>query len=508
QYFGTAVTFVIFGDSDYTSRLFPAIFGIALVGLPFLLRRQLGTLGAFVAAGLLAVSPALLYFSRFARNDIYVAFFALAMVICMWRYLAERKEGWLIGIAPLLALSFAAKEVTFIIVGVFLVYLDIMLTIDLVQRIRSSREMTLLQTAAAYLVVTPTAWLIAASWPVTEGWRKTFNLTEMPAIGPVLLIVGTLAAPQFAPAIQSFGVDNQGYMGEDDWMRWSVLLLILGGAYVGVLWNWRVWLIAGALFYGIYVLLFTSFFTNMSGFWTGIWGSMDYWLEQQGVRRGDQPDYYYLILLPIYEFLPLVFALGGALYYGFRGKLEQKLLAASALLLVLTFSVLPDSAPLVGGFRIHLAFVIAIGAVVVLSMDAFTKFLLFWLLSILFGLTVAGEKMPWLTVHLALPLALLGAKIVDDILTSVRSEAETEGQTQGKEPSLLAGFLSQPMARFALGAALAVVAAVIFQAVGPASGISAVAWLLAIATAGLVVWVARSMSWRAAGQVAAVALFG
>ncbi|MCH8949947.1 MAG: TIGR03663 family protein [Chloroflexi bacterium] len=112
QYYGIAATFFVFGDNDYTSRLFSALFGIALVGLPFLLRRQIGTLGAVLAAGLLAVSPALIYFSRFARNDMYVAFFTLAIVVCIWRYMEERKNGWLIAIAPLLALSFAAKEVT------------------------------------------------------------------------------------------------------------------------------------------------------------------------------------------------------------------------------------------------------------------------------------------------------------------------------------------------------------------------------------------------------------
>ena len=59
---------------------------------------------------MLAVSPALLYFSRFARNDIYVAFFTLAIIICIWRYMEDRKNGWLIAIAPLLALSFAANR--------------------------------------------------------------------------------------------------------------------------------------------------------------------------------------------------------------------------------------------------------------------------------------------------------------------------------------------------------------------------------------------------------------
>ncbi|MCH7488622.1 MAG: TIGR03663 family protein [Chloroflexi bacterium] len=506
QYYGTAATFFIFGDSDYTSRLFPALFGIALVGLPFLLRRQIGTLGAVLAAGLLAVSPALIYFSRFARNDMYVAFFTLAIAVCIWRYMEERKDGWLIAIAPLLALSFAAKEVTYIIIAMLLVYLNIMVAMELVARLRASREMTPVQTALSYAVLLPTAWLVTALWAIIPGLRRRFSTEteEMPVVGPLLIIFGTLIAAQFAAGIQALPfIDNNGYMGEETVMRWTVLILILGGAYVGLLWNWRTWLIAGLLFYGVFVLLFTSFFSNMGGFWTGIWGSMDYWLDQQDVRRGGQPDYYYFMLLPVYEFLPLIFGIGGSLYYAFRGKLEERLLLGASLLLIVTLSVIPDSTAIIGDFRIQIAFIVAIGTVLMLSIDGFTKFLLFWSLSIMFGLTLAGEKMPWLTVHLALPLALLGAKILDQILSSVKLTLAGEGRS-GR---ISASIVRQPIALFASAGALATGAAIIFQAVGATAGLSALAWLLALAALAVLIWAGSQVSWQTAGQTAAVALF-
>jgi hypothetical protein len=163
-YYGTAATFSIFGDSDYTSRLLPALFGIALVGLPFMLRKQFGAVGTVGAAGFLAVSPTLLYFSRFARNDVYVAFFTLALVVCIWRYLAEQRDAqeststgiwdylgerrnvWLVAMAPLLALSLTAKEVTSITVAILLVFLNIMVAMDLVDQLRASRRMSLADT--------------------------------------------------------------------------------------------------------------------------------------------------------------------------------------------------------------------------------------------------------------------------------------------------------------------------------------------------------------------------
>ena len=99
QFLGTALVFVLFGDSDYTARALPALFGTALVALPFFLRGYLGRAGAVITALLLAISPTLLYFSRFAREDIYFAFFTLAMFICVWRYLHEPRRLYLYLIA-------------------------------------------------------------------------------------------------------------------------------------------------------------------------------------------------------------------------------------------------------------------------------------------------------------------------------------------------------------------------------------------------------------------------
>src|SRR3989304_3250845 len=124
QFFGTALTFFRAGGaSDSTVRILPALFGSALVALPLLFRSHLGRLGAFLAAPLIAFSPTLLYFSRFARNDIYVAVFTLGLVICLWRYVEERKERYLYVGAALLALSFATKENTFITTAILLFFL-------------------------------------------------------------------------------------------------------------------------------------------------------------------------------------------------------------------------------------------------------------------------------------------------------------------------------------------------------------------------------------------------
>ena len=50
------------------------------------------------------------------------------------------------------------------------------------------------------------------------------------------------------------------------------------------------------IFYSIYILFFTTVFSNGGGLTSGFVGSLGYWMEQQSVERGSQPWYYYLIL--------------------------------------------------------------------------------------------------------------------------------------------------------------------------------------------------------------------
>jgi uncharacterized protein (TIGR03663 family) len=118
RFYLTASMYALFGASDFTARLAPALMGTLMVPMPYLLRRQLGRVAAFTAAVLLAIGPSYLYFSRFAREDIYIAAITLALLVVVFRFL-DRPRGHQPALAgALLALSFATKESTFITVFV------------------------------------------------------------------------------------------------------------------------------------------------------------------------------------------------------------------------------------------------------------------------------------------------------------------------------------------------------------------------------------------------------
>jgi uncharacterized protein (TIGR03663 family) len=114
RFYLTALNYKLFGDSDFTARLAPALMGTLVVALPYLLRRQIGRVAAFAAAVALAVGPTYLYFSRFAREDIYFAAITFGLLVAVARYLDRPRRGGPIIIGALLALSFATKESTFI----------------------------------------------------------------------------------------------------------------------------------------------------------------------------------------------------------------------------------------------------------------------------------------------------------------------------------------------------------------------------------------------------------
>jgi uncharacterized protein (TIGR03663 family) len=119
RFYLTGLVYLAFGDSDFTARLAPALMGTAMVVLPWGLRPLLGRVAAFTVAALLAVGPSYLYFSRFAREDIYIACLTMGLIVVAFRLL-ERPRHWQPpAIGALLAASFATKESTFITVFVF-----------------------------------------------------------------------------------------------------------------------------------------------------------------------------------------------------------------------------------------------------------------------------------------------------------------------------------------------------------------------------------------------------
>ena len=75
-----------FGLSTVAVRLVPALFGVATIWLVLCLRRHIGSIGALVAAALLAVSPGAVYMSRYFIHESLFVFFTLGIVVAWLKY--------------------------------------------------------------------------------------------------------------------------------------------------------------------------------------------------------------------------------------------------------------------------------------------------------------------------------------------------------------------------------------------------------------------------------------
>ena len=105
-----AATYALAGVSDFTARLGAALMGTVLVGLSFFARRVLGSVAAFAAGVALAISPAVLYYSRFDREDIHIATLTLAVVVVAARFLEHPRAWHPVAAGLLLAGTLTVKE--------------------------------------------------------------------------------------------------------------------------------------------------------------------------------------------------------------------------------------------------------------------------------------------------------------------------------------------------------------------------------------------------------------
>ena len=103
--------------NEVTLRIVPAFLGVLLVGAHIFLIPYLG-LRAAVAAGLLtAVSPAMVYYSRYYIHEMPLVFLTFCAILCLFQYSRERRGVWAIGAGVCIGLMYATKETVILQAG-------------------------------------------------------------------------------------------------------------------------------------------------------------------------------------------------------------------------------------------------------------------------------------------------------------------------------------------------------------------------------------------------------
>jgi len=369
QFHAKALMYFLFGDNDVTARLTEVLLGTGIVALAYTLRAELGRRGAMAAAVLFTVSPCLLYFSRFSREDILFGFHTFLMICGLLGYVRTRQARWLYAGSVGLALAFSTKEAVYLM---------------------------------GFLVVSFAALWIAGElvrYGRSELLRIILGVPPLVALNCVLIVVG------------------------------------------------------------ICVVLFTTFFTNPNGIYSGTIGALQYWMEQQGVARGGQPTYYYALLMPLYEFMTLILAVCAVLTVG-PSKRGLALVTGIFLVLALGFFVLSRPERInfgeresTGWFLLGLSYAATLVFFLSRRGSLFFWWTLYWAIGSFSIYTLASEKMPWLTVHMAIPLVLLAAQFLGWALERLTWERVRSA------PFLLATLLTLLVAALALAVTTASMAA-------------------------------------------------
>ncbi|NUQ65461.1 MAG: TIGR03663 family protein [Pirellulales bacterium] len=110
---GRAETFA--ETSEATYRIVPVVFGAGVVLLVWLLGDAVGRSAAVCAAVLTAVSPAMVYYSRYYIHETLLVFFTLAAIGAGWRYLRSGRLGWCLAAGVSVGLMQATKETSVIV---------------------------------------------------------------------------------------------------------------------------------------------------------------------------------------------------------------------------------------------------------------------------------------------------------------------------------------------------------------------------------------------------------
>jgi uncharacterized protein (TIGR03663 family) len=92
-YYITLAFTKVFGLSTIPVRSSVAIFGVLTVILVLFLRRYLGRIGSLAAATFVALSPGMVYISRYFIHEIFFVFCSLAVVVAVVFFIEKRKAG-------------------------------------------------------------------------------------------------------------------------------------------------------------------------------------------------------------------------------------------------------------------------------------------------------------------------------------------------------------------------------------------------------------------------------
>ena len=469
-YHTTALLFLLFGDNDFTARLPQVGFGMLMFYFVWRLKPWIGSAGVLATMILIAASPTLTYFSRFARGDTFVACDALAIVVFALEYMRSRKEKHLLWLSFFLALLYCTKENSYMIgftLGSFIVFYGFYYFLSYPKEGRKRALVVLFDEQASFLKII-TLYAVYSFFAfslvhyVVKHSQLPPNLDEMSKLQALIDILRTTwnsyvsAHPGVVPFwILGAVVITFGLFSLYGWIRrWANPQPETGTFYEQFSRRNVTVLACVLLILTIYTLLFSTLGTNPGGLKAGVIDYLSYWMYQQEKPRIAGPASYFIPRLLVYEFGAVLFAILAFVVYTLNGLGRVNFLAFQVAFWASVrfyWLVVLSKEPLIHNLLVWLIFICIALALLLLKRilgifsfvpkelqeeksaesspepaikpDGLRIFFLYWSVQSLLIYALLQEKVPWLLVHQALPLALLAGTFIGDVWAKLTSRS-------------------------------------------------------------------------------------
>ena len=351
----------IFGLETFSVRASVGVFGVLMVALVFFLRRYIGSVGSLVAALFLALSPGMVYISRYFIHEIFFVFCSLGIVLGILFFIEGRKPG-----------VFANAWMALLLLVCFLPpALNLVHLFDL----QNQTAIWILR-AGFFLVEAVLVFLVMrmlADW--NEG-RPVYLLLASASTAlffatkeTAFITIGTMLIACVCVWIwrRIYGAILDGKIGEDDYapaaLVWKTFRERMGGGTDLLL----LIVAVAAVFVYVSVLFFSSFFTYAEGV-VGAFKAYAFWTK---TGTGDHTQN------------------GLTAYAKWLLKLESPIMFLSAVGTLIAF---------------------------VKARHRFAMFAGLWALGLFLAYTIIPYKTPWLALSFILPMCVVAGYGVNEML--------------------------------------------------------------------------------------------
>ncbi|CAG0962306.1 hypothetical protein METP3_00907 [Methanosarcinales archaeon] len=414
MYYVTTEIFKRIGDSDYSARILPAILGSSMLLFLLPLKKYIGKTGLLICAFFLAFSPSFLYYSRFYREDIFMSFFTLLLFVCATKFVENYSN-----------MNYS-NDKNIVIRNAYL-FATILIILTL-----------------AFIWVIPGLYIRILSLLTLKGlYFVSFALFGLVII---ILIFGRYPLMRFLYiVIGALALASLVALKENAYIIMALVFFFL--FLFAIREKWYSGLIGKIknldnkflilptemlLFIFIFIvflsLYYTGNFLDLPGIKDAFMKAVLHWYEMHKIERMGGVFFFYLPIIALYELPIFIFGILGIAYYSCCDNKKIKILTIFLIywIIVGIFYLISETYPASSRFLpvsylpasiIVLSPLLLFAFLSVLkSKNLFVAFLTYWALANFFVYSYVQEKVPWLVLNPLLPLALIAAIYLNEII--------------------------------------------------------------------------------------------